>query len=632
MLKADVSPDGQRVILEAEFHHEDRIKKLIGATFDKVTERWSVPLTWSACVSLRNDFGAQFAPSEALNAWGYEELQQRVAPARDLRHSLSLTDCLDHVGDGMGRYGEIVRAAEEMGEELNLYPYQRAGAAFAAVTRSCLVLDEQGTGKTAQTITALRLLQHHDDSPFPALIVAPSSVKRVWYRHFTEWYPGLTVVDVKGTAVQRRKQLSEPAHVYIVSYGSMPKHSRLAKSPGAPALRRCEECGGMDPTITEDKCQAHMRELNKIPFRTVITDEAHRMLDTKSTWSRAIWSVSDSATYRYALTGTPVQDNMANFWALLRFVNPDEFTGKTQFLDRYALGGFTAWGSYQIDGINPARADEFQAITQPYFRRVLKEVALPFLPPIQEERRFVDMTGAQAKAYRDMKKKMYAELSGKVLTSLRPITQAGRLMQLASSYLEVLDPDSDLELGSEDEVPPPDVRLALPSNKVSAFMADVKSGDFDQNSKGVIVFAQSRQLLELLSEELKRADLPHGMVTGALTEDQRNDAIDRFQAGEIKYILVSISAGGAGLTLTAADTMVFLQRSWSSTAMTQAEARAHRLGSEVHDSIRLIHYLSEGTIEEHQLNTLAKKGIRIEEILQDAAALLAWMEEAEAAV
>ena len=139
------------------------------------------------------------------------------------------------------------------------------------------------------------------------------------------------------------------------------------------------------------------------------------------------------------------------------------------------------------------------------------------------------------------------------------------------------------------------------------------------------MFAQSRQMLELLAAELTARKLEFGMVTGSQSEDDRNQAVDDFQAGIHKYILVSIAAGGAGLTLTAADTMVFLQRSWSSVDMQQAYARADRLGSEIHQSIRIIHYITEGTVEEGQLDALADKDHKAEEILRDNASLLTWM-------
>lgn len=627
-LSADISPDQQRIILttdESFLLYEERIKGIIGASLDKVTENWSVPLTWSACTALRNDFGIDFDPSEALNKWGYDELNARVKPSRDMRSLLNF-DGLDITKTD--RATAIAKQVDALGDEIGLYPYQKVGATLCALNERFMVLDEQGTGKTAQTISALRALHAEGNNPFPVLVVAPSSVKRVWETQFAKWFPGLTVINVRGSAAQRRKQLATPAHVYIISYASVAKHSRLAKSPGAPALKRCVDCHGFDTAVSEDKCQAHSRELNEIGFQTVVVDEAHRILNPKSSWTRAIWSISDIARYFYALTGTPIEDHLDNFWALLRATRPDEFLGKTQFLERFAVGGYNPWGVFKITGINPAREPEFLQVTLPHYRRVLKDVALPFLPPIVTEIRMVEMVGAQAKAYRDMEKKMIAELSTGTLTELSALTQTSRLMQLASSYLEIIEPDPATAPDPEDEKSP-DVRLSMPSNKISAFMEDVLSEDFDQSTKGVVVFAQSRPLLEMLATEMDKHDIKYGMVTGAQSEDARSQAVDAFQAGETKYILVSIAAGGAGLTLTAADTMVFLQRSWSRTGMTQAEARAHRLGSEIHESIRIIHYMSEGTREEKQLATLDNKTVKIQSVLRDQAALLAWMTDTD---
>ena len=617
-VSADI--DGTRIILDSQYQHQDRIKNIPGAHKDKITEKWSVPLTWSAAVALRKDFGADFAASDALNEWGYKELETRIAPLRELRTRLDL--------DGFDPTNTIANTARDIGDAVGLKPHQIAGVAFAATARQALILDEQGTGKTAQTIAALHALQRSGENVFPVLVVAPSSVKRVWEREFNRWYPGLTVANVKGSAAQRRKKLETPAHVYIMSYSNMPRHSKLGHSPGAPAIKRCVDCGGYDPDLKDDKCQAHTRELNQIGFRTVVVDEAHRATSPKSTWTRSIWSISDLAEFRFALTGTPVTQNITSFWALLRFASPLEFPVKQKFIERFAEIGYNAWGAVEVGDMRADRIEEFAAITQPFYRRVLKKIVLPFLPPVYEERRLITFTGAQAKAYRDMEKKMMAELDGSTtpLVETSPLHKANRLLQLASTYLEVIDDEvDDADLHSDES--PPSVALRMPSNKITAFIDDIANGDYWQTSAGVVVFSQSRQMLELLAAELTARKLEFGMVTGSQSEDERNQAIDDFQDGVHKYILVSIAAGGAGLTLTAADTMVFLQRSWSSVDMQQAYARADRLGSEIHQSIRIIHYITEGTVEEGQLDALADKDHKAEEILRDNASLLAWMKD-----
>jgi len=624
-LLADI--DGDRIVLTSEIQHRSRIKLLLGAKHDKVRDDWTLPLTWTSAVSLLNEFGAEFLASDALNQWGYDERDRRVGPALALRERLDL-DGLDV--DKTDRSTAVAKVVNEIGDDLGLFPYQRPGATWLATVRRGMLLDEQGTGKTVQTITAIRALHRVGESPFPIVVICPSSVKSVWESQFPKWYPGLTVVNVKGSAAQRRKALTTPAHVYIISYNTLPKHTRLTRY-GSTALKKCEECGGMDPAITVDKCQTHERELNIIKPKTVVVDEAHRMLDPKSQWTRSVWSLSDNADYAFALTGTPVQDSIGDYWALLRFVAPEEFGAKTKFLDRYALTAYNPWGAVEIMGTNPLRSGEFQAVARPFSRRVLKEAVLKFLPPLYTEERVIEMTGPQAKAYRDMKKSLVAELEGsaKPLVATKPVFKAMRLMQLASSYAEVIPPDPSETADPTGELPTDTIKLRAPSNKVNAFLDDIANGDYDQTDARVIVFAQSRPLLEILSEAMTAKGIEHRMFTGAVDEDTRTQNVADFQEGKYKYILVSITAGGAGLTLTAADTMVFLQRSWSSTAMTQAYARAHRIGSEIHESVRIVHYLTDKTLEKDQLEALEEKGDRVEEILKDDESLLTWMKESE---
>lgn len=616
-----------RVLVDADWHHEEALKKLNGAKWDKKLEKWTLPLTWTSCVVLTQEFGTMLTLSQDLRDWGTRYRNRYIAPAKALRERLTL-DGLEPLEDPEAQ--ALVEHARDIAVEVGLFPHQAVGAAYAAILGSCSIFDETGTGKTTSVISSMRARQRAGENVFPALVVCPASVKTVWEREIAERYPGLTVVVLKGSAAQRRRQLTQPAHVYIGSYRYMSIHSSIKHYPGAPALKRCPECGGLDDRVTAAKCQAHERELDRIKFHTVICDEAHRLLDPSTQTTRACWSIGDRATARIAITGTPIQDNLEDFWSILRFVDPQDFGGKSKFLNRYAVQSYNVWGTREIEGPNPVTRAELDAITQFRWRRMLKEVVLPFLPPKVTEERMIEMGGAQAKAYKDMHKTMMAELDGKRLVTTSPLTKAARLFQFASSFAEIVDNGSEVdELDWSDEREKVDVRLMLPSNKVSAFIEDIRAGDFDSTGAGVVVFAQSRQLLMLLSKELDSHDIDHGMIVGGQTDDARQVDIDRFQDGQIKYILVSIMAGGAGITLTAADTMVYLQRSWSSTGMSQSLARADRIGSERHDMIKIIHYLTEGTIEKKQLRALSSKEGRIEEILRDQEALHRWMEESD---
>jgi SNF2 family DNA or RNA helicase len=151
-------------------------------------------------------------------------------------------------------------------------------------------------------------------------------------------------------------------------------------------------------------------------------------------------------------------------------------------------------------------------------------------------------------------------------------------------------------------------------------MDDIENGDFGDDS--VAVCAVSRQLIELLSARMTAKKIRHGLITGAQNEDERQQAVDDFQSGKIKWILFTAQAGGVGITLTAARRLVMLQRPWSLVDHKQAMDRVHRIGSEIHDSIVIMDYVTEDSIEERVIQVLDTKADNFEQIVRDKAQLL----------
>jgi SNF2 family DNA or RNA helicase len=161
-------------------------------------------------------------------------------------------------------------------------------------------------------------------------------------------------------------------------------------------------------------------------------------------------------------------------------------------------------------------------------------------------------------------------------------------------------------------------------------MNDISSGDFGDDS--VAVCAVSRQLIELLSTAMTKAKIPHGLITGAQSEDERQQAVDDFQSGKIKWILFTAQAGGVGITLTAARRLVMLQRPWSLVDYKQALDRVHRIGSEIHDSVVIMDYVTEGTIEERVIQVLDEKADNFEQIVRDKTQLLKMLRDDKAGI
>ena len=583
----DRDPSLMNIVTPFPFRDKDLIMQLPGVRYNQKEHRFLAPLSWASCVVMRGIFGDRLVVSPALDAWAREEHAARIAPALELRVAL------DAAGDE------------------DLYGFQRAGVQFMAFAEQALLCDDMGLGKTVQTIRTFMELVRRGENPFPALVIAPNSMVLTWQRELDRWWPGMTVVAIPGgtPAAKRREMIMTPAHVHVISYETVRAHSRLA-AYGSIRLKRCIVC---DPTLADTKsnsqsrCENCRKELNRT-WQTIVVDEAHRLKNPKAKQTRACWALREgSATFKiaparyvFALTGTPIGNAPHDLWPALRLIRPREFPTRQLYIERFCRLSFNAFGPMQVVGLSPdpERRAEFYKIIDPIMRRMPKEAVLKQLPPKVYSTRYVTMAHKQAQAYRRMEKEMIAHLDGGVVVAASPLVQLTRLTQFASAH-------AAMENG--------DVRLSDPSCKIDALMEILE----DMGDAPVVVFALHKQLIDLAAKRLDAAGIKYGLITGDQTAIDREIAIRDFQAGGLRAMLCTISAGGIGITLTRASTAIFLQRSWSKIDNSQAEDRIHRIGSEVHDQIDIIDIMSTETIEERQRELLFMKAERFEEVVRD---------------
>ncbi len=591
-VSVEVDSAEEHILITADWRFKELIKSLPGASWSPSEQVWRVPLSWTTCLALRSTFREELTIGPILSQWATNELNTRISP------STSLRELETYEGD------EI------------LFPHQRAGVKFLATAKRALLADEPGLGKTAQAIRALKELQDRGEDVFPALIVCPNTLKKNWAREFKKWWPDVKTQVIKGSAVQRKRQFEEDAQVFIINWESLRAHSRLAPY-GSIALKRCVAMGGHDEKVTENQCEVTLRELNKIDFKAVVADEIHRSKDPKSKQSRALWAASGNAEIRFALTGTPIANNVVDLWSILHWISPKDWPSKTKWIDRMVDTMLNAFGGMMVIGVKPMMQDEFYKSVNPVMRRMLKKVVLPHLPPIINERRDVEMSTKQKKAYDQMRELMIAELeAGETITAPSILTQTIRLLQFASSYAT---------LSVNEETGETKATLDYPSCKVEALIDDIDNGDFGDDS--VAVCAVSKQLINLLSAELTKKKILHGLITGDQDEDERQKAIDDFQSGAIRWVLFTAQAGGVGITLTAARRLIMLQRPWSLVDHKQVLDRVHRIGSEIHDSIVITDYVTEGSIEERVIQVLETKADNFEQIVRDKDQLLKLLQD-----
>jgi SNF2 family DNA or RNA helicase len=197
-----------------------------------------------------------------------------------------------------------------------------------------------------------------------------------------------------------------------------------------------------------------------------------------------------------------------------------------------------------------------------------------------------------------------AAIDGGTLVADNALTQSLRLRQLASAYGEMV-------VGAEDQ---PDyersVKLSEPSSKLDELELVLE----ELGERQAVIFAESRQLIELAAARLEGKSF--GMVTGAIDAEQRAADVERFQKGELQYMLCTVGAGGEGITLTAADVCIFLQRPWSAVLNAQAEDRLHRVG-QTGQSVTYIDLVANVEIEERVYETLRRKADQLQNVVRD---------------
>lgn len=599
------------ITVQCGFNEKEMIKAIPGARWDPDDKIWTVPLTYPHCLMLRGVFKKTLKIDPPLNDWAREQAQIS-------RKKLSIRDLMAYEDDKVMQ--------RQYGDDLakKLRPYQLVGADFLE-WGSGLLADEVGTGKTIQSLSALRRI---GPDALPAIVIVPNTLKLNWKRETEKWLPGCNTYVVTGSAAKKKEILKNASQdssaLVIINIEAVKSFSRLS-GYGSVSLTKCRACSPYgEEGLKISACHVHPKELNNIPFKTVIVDEAHRAKDPRSQQTRAIWAVAhaSSVTRRWALTGTPIANSPADLWSVLHFADPVVFPVKGKWIDRYCLSAFNSYGGLDVVGLNPERSDEFRAIVDPYIRRMTKAMVLKHLPPQVYHRRDVVMTPKQAKVYKDMEKHSTARMpDGQLMVAKNDLVTRSRMMQLASSFGDVEwvmakdYHDATCPEGCEELHEKCLVHLCEPSPKLDD--AEDLIDTLLESDEACIVAGVSSQLVEMLATRLDKRKIKYGKITGSVSQWMRDVHVQDFQSGKTKIMLMTISAGGVGLTLTAARNLIMLQWSWSMVENLQVIGRNHRIGSEIHDSINIFSIITGGTVEEDVQERFEIKLMRLEEVTRD---------------
>lgn len=564
---ADITADGGRIALLAAGPVEDvaHAAKLLRTTTPayKPSEPKGAlvcPLTWPAVVQLAATLGPAWRPGERLQRWIVEQADLRTSAPGD---ALSVP-----VPDG-----------------LTPRPYQVAGALLIAATGRALIFDEPRTGKTPTTILGLGELALRGDVT-PILVICPASVVDPWVEHFRAWAPYWTAVPWRGP---RRKQLAGTADVYVTSYDT-------ARADAPDTNPRRSPLVALSP-------------------RAVVVDELHYCKSPSAARTLAVQRLARNAAAFVALSGTPITHHPADLWPTLMSLTPGAWPARERWVRRYCLTAPADYGEDAILGLSPATEGEFRLAVLGQHRRVARADVLDQLPPKVYSVRTVELPSEHRRAYDEFEADMLAELpeDGGELSVMDVLSKFGFLSALASAAADVeitYGPDTDKETGE----PKRHVHLNL---KAPSWKADALLEILDERpGEKVVAFAPSAQLMRLAAEQARKSGYRAGFVIGGQSMAERTATIREFQRGGLNLICATTGAGGTGITLSAAGTLVFLQRPWSLVESLQAEDRAEGDPTQTRGT-EVIDIVAANTIDTRVRAVLREKAGQLADLVQD---------------
>jgi superfamily II DNA or RNA helicase len=434
--------------------------------------------------------------------------------------------------------------------QAELRPYQRDGLAWMDFLRRAgfggVLADDMGLGKTLQT---LALLQGELDAgrlDRPSLVVVPTSLLENWQAEASRFTPQLRVLVLHGK--QRTAQFAQiaDAHVVVTSY----------------------------PLAVRD-----IDVLATHRWNYLVLDEAQRIKNSRSQATMALKGLS--ARHRLGLSGTPLENHLGELWSLMDFVTPGLLGGEAKFREVYRT---------PIEKrADRAQAELLSRRVRPFILRRTKVQVAQELPEKTETLLRVELEGTQ----RDLYETVRATMDGKLREA---IARQG----LARSQIVVLDALLRLRQVCCD---PRLLKLAKSPSSAKLELLRELLPTLVEDGRRILVFSQFTEMLALIEPELTALGLPYLKLTGDTTN--RGEVVDEFQNGDAPIFLISLKAGGVGLNLTAADTVILYDPWWNPAVEQQAIDRAYRIGQG--KPVFVYKLVASGTVEEKMLELQARK-------------------------
>jgi len=492
---------------------------------------------------------------DAEKCEGYPEELVKYRDRKKMRHMKMALDWRPQREDQI-KYDK----SPEYANDNSLRSYQLEGLNWLLnrwyYKQSCIMADEMGLGKTVQSVAFVNALFNAFEYTAPALIIAPLSTIGHWERTFANW-TSLRVLKYHGS-IQGRQVIAN--HEFCIKAGNI--SVRL-----------------FDVLITTyEMAMAGSDHLSQFEYGVGIYDEAHRLKNPNS--KAAICLRGFSVQHKVLLSGTPIQNNLNELWALFNFIDPLRFNNLSDFQQEFQM--------------NKAEdVEKLQAVLKPLMLRRMKEDVETTIPTKEETIIEVELTMTQKRYYRAILEKNLEFLTKgdrsnapnliNAMMELRkccihPYLLNGAEEKILGDYLRKKEKTAgEVNInGFYFETIDEYYRILIQSSGKLVLLDKLLAKLQGQHK--VLIFSQMTKCLDLLSEYLAYRKYSHERIDGGVKGELRQAAIDRFSTGDTFVFLLCTRAGGVGINLTAADTVIIFDSDWNPQNDLQAQARCHRIG------------------------------------------------------
>ncbi|RFU29918.1 hypothetical protein B7463_g6435, partial [Scytalidium lignicola] len=433
---------------------------------------------------------------------------------------------------------------------------------------SGILADEMGLGKTLQTIAFLGYLRHIMGITGPHLITVPKSTLDNWKREFAKWTPEVNVLVLQGAKEERHELINE----------------RLIDE-------KFDVCITSYEMILREK--AHLK---KFAWEYIIIDEAHRIKNEESSLAQVIRLFN--SRNRLLITGTPLQNNLHELWALLNFLLPDVF-GDSEAFDQW----FSGQGADQDTVVQ-----QLHRVLRPFLLRRVKSDVEKSLLPKREVNLYIGMSDMQVKWYRKILEKDIDAVNG----AGGKRESKTRLLNIVMQLRKCCNHPYLFE-GAEPG-PPYTTDEHLVFNAGKMVMLDKLLVRLKRQGSRILIFSQMSRMLDILEDYCVFREFKYCRIDGGTAHEDRIAAIDDYnRPGSEKFVfLLTTRAGGLGINLTSADIVVLYDSDWNPQADLQAMDRAHRIGQT--KQVVVYRFVTEHAIEEKVLERAAQK-LRLDQLV-----------------